>query len=178
MSGAEWGDAPSWVAAALAGGAAFITLKARGDSKKSAEATVRAADAAEASLREARRSADGAIRSAAAAEDAVVLQREDAVARRAAEAEARRPRVVLDLKFHRGSTWHLINVGTAPAVNVRLLTPVAVREPEFPDGLTLAEGAVHPFMLIEAMTTAIPAHLEFTWDGLDEPVRLRVPPKP
>ncbi|WP_327263949.1 hypothetical protein OG444_22875 [Streptomyces sp. NBC_01232] len=178
MSGTEWGDVASWAAFALAGGAFVVSLKARGDSRRSAAATVRAADAAEASVTEARKSADGAVRSASAAEEALALQRDDASARRAAEEEARRPRVVLDLQHHRGNTWHLINIGTAPALNVRLLTAFDFRPPEFPEGLSLGLGAVHPFVLFGSISSLIPAHLEFTWDGLDDPVRLRVPPKP
>ncbi|KJY18390.1 hypothetical protein VR43_25205 [Streptomyces sp. NRRL S-104] len=177
MSGTEWGDVASWFAFALAGGAFVVSLKARGDSKTSAGATVRAADAAEGSLMEARRSADGAVRSAAAAEDALMLQREEASARRAAEEEARRPRVELVLLFHQGSTWHLVNQGSAPARNVRLLTTFEFRPPEMAPNLILDPGAVQPLRMQSALGASMPTVLEFTWEGQDEPVRLRVPPK-
>ncbi|MFD4245091.1 hypothetical protein ACFWP3_26410 [Streptomyces sp. NPDC058525] len=178
MSGPEWGDVASWAAFALAGGAALISLKARGDSKRSAAATVRAADAAEASLAEARKSADGAVRSASAAEEALALQRDEAASRRAAEEDVRRPRVALAIVFHQGHTWHLINEGTAPARNLRLLTAFDFQAPDVPPNLILDPGDVQPLRMLAGLVGSLPTVLEFTWEGQDQPVRLRVPPKP
>ncbi|TFE49007.1 hypothetical protein E3E14_16715 [Streptomyces sp. ICN441] len=177
MSGTEWGDVASWAAFALAGGAFVVSLKARGDSKKSADATVRAASAAEESVAEARRSADASIRSAAAAESSLELQQQDAEERRRAQEEAQRPRVDLRLMFHEGSTWHLVNDGTAPARNLQLRTQFEFRPPEMPANLILDPGAVQPLRMIGTLGAPRPAVLEFTWEGQDDPVRLRVPPK-
>ncbi|GAA3272709.1 hypothetical protein GCM10010493_58130 [Streptomyces lavendulae subsp. grasserius] len=136
------------------------------------------AAAAAQSVEEARRSADASIRSAAAAEGSLALQQQDADARRLADEEARRPRVVLALHFHRGSTWHLVNEGTAVATNVRLLTRFEGRAPEMRPNLVLDPGSVQPLMMVGSLGAPVPPVLEFTWDGQDDPVRLRVPPKP
>ncbi|MER6315860.1 hypothetical protein ABT237_19065 [Streptomyces sp. NPDC001581] len=178
MSGAEWGDVASWGALALASGALAVSYKARGDSKKSANATVGAAAAAEQSVAEARRSADASIRSAAAAESSLEPQRQDAEARRLAEEASTRPRVELVLLFHEGSTWHLINQGTAPARNLQLRTAFEFRRPDMPANLILDPGAVQPLRMIAGLGSSVPAVLDFTWEGQDEPLRLRVPPKP
>ncbi|MCB5166040.1 hypothetical protein LG634_14490 [Streptomyces bambusae] len=177
MSGVELGDAPSWIALALAAGAFVVSLKARGDSKRSASATVASSESAKEAVAEARKSADAAVRSASAAEQALALQHEEAEARRAAEEEARRPRVELGLLFHRGSLYHLVNQGSAPAVNLRLLTAIELRPPDLPASFTLEPGAVRGMMLVGSMTAPVPDYLEFVWDGQEEPVRLRVPPK-
>ncbi|MEF2529157.1 MULTISPECIES: hypothetical protein [Streptomyces] len=176
MSGAEWGDVASWAAFALAGGAFVVSLKARGDSQRSAAATVRAANAAEASVTEARKSANGAVRSATAAEEALALQRDDAAARRASEEEARRPRPRLELHHHHRTLFHLVNVGTGAADDLRLLTSLSNAPQELADGIRLEAGAVHEIRLHTAFGRSMPPFLEFVWQGQDEPIRLRIPP--
>ncbi|AWZ05630.1 hypothetical protein DRB96_14395 [Streptomyces sp. ICC1] len=137
---------------------------------------MRAADAAEASLTEARKSADGAVRSAAAAEEALTLQHEEASARRTAEEEARRPRPRLELHHHHRTLFHLVNAGTGAADDLRLLTSLSNAPQELIDGMQLAAGAVYEIRLHTAFGTSMPAFLEFVWQGQDEPVRLRIPP--
>ncbi|MFH8717263.1 hypothetical protein [Streptomyces zaomyceticus] len=94
--------------------------------------------------------------------------------RQAAEVEAARPRASLALHWHNGQIFHLVNEGTAPADNLQLLTVSDDASPL--DPLTrLGAGEVAEFLIMTSMASGAPTVLEFTWDGQDEPVRLRVP---
>ncbi|MEE1814237.1 hypothetical protein PUR59_04275 [Streptomyces sp. SP18ES09] len=167
MADIDFGDAPAWVAAGLAGGAFVIAALARRDSKKSAQAAVEA-------VVEAKRASDAGVRSAVAAEGSLALQRQEAAARQAAEAEAARPRASLALHWQGGQVFQLVNEGTASAENLRLLTQSEDVEPMDPFSL-LDPGEVARFMIMTGLGSEAPASLEFTWDGQDRPVRLRVP---
>ncbi|MGW4850177.1 hypothetical protein ACWEPZ_02950 [Streptomyces sp. NPDC004288] len=168
MADIDFGDAPAWAAVVLAGGAFVISLLARRDSKKSAGAAVEA-------VTEARRASDAGVRSAVAAEESLALQRQEAAERQAAEAEAARPRVSLALYWHGGQVFHLVNEGTAAAENLLLVTESEDIVPMAP--LTrLDAGEVARFMIMTGLGSEAPGSLEFTWDGQDRPVRLRVPP--
>lgn len=140
----SWDAAPGWLALVVSVGAAWIALLARKDTKRSADAD----------------------------EAAVRLQQEDAAERR--QAALPRPRLVLE----RQSTnlYTLRNVGTGPASGVRILPeglPEVARD--LPVGLTLAPEAGHQFVLAGSIApNLLPTHLKVTWDGLAEPVTLRL----
>lgn len=151
----DWGDTPAWVACALSAGALIISLKARGDGKESARAAVRSADAAEATLAE---------------------QRREAEERRAAEAEAARPRPALAVEYSRGSAYRLCNYGTGPALKVTVLEeglPPVVRNR--PIEVDLQPDEAHEFLMTGTMGGPVPPQIYVTWDGQDTPVPLRVP---
>ncbi|MFE5591470.1 hypothetical protein [Streptomyces sp. NPDC056549] len=167
MADIDFGDAPAWVAVVLAGGAFVISLLARRDSKKSAGAAVEA-------VTEARRASDAGVRSAVAAEESLALQRQEAAARQATEAEAARPRASLALHWQGGQIFHLVNEGTAPAENLQLLTVSDDAEPLEPF-TRLGVGEVAEFLIMTSLASGAPTALEFAWDGQEDPVRLRVP---
>lgn len=153
----DLGDIPAWVACALAAGAFIVSLKARGDGKESARAAVRSANAAEAALRE---------------------QRREAEERRAAEAEAARPRPNLVVEYSRGSMYRLCNYGTGPAANVKILErdlPPVVRN--LPVDVDLHPDEAHEFLMTGTMGGPVPPQIYVLWDGQDSPVPLRVPPR-
>ncbi len=166
----NWGDAPAWAAITVSLAAIVVSLKARGDGRRSA-------DAAEQSVQESRRSGDAAERSAAAAEEALADQRREAAERRAVEEEVNRPRAKLAIEHATKARWQLINRGTATAEDVRCLEEVPAMVRPWPDGLSLAPGELHDFMMAGSMQRAIPSVIRFLWDGQDEPVPLRVPPR-
>ncbi|MFF7870511.1 hypothetical protein ACFZCT_29130 [Streptomyces qaidamensis] len=156
----DWGDIPAWLAFALSGGALWVSIKARGDGKKNADAS---ATSAEASLR-----------SAVAAEEALALQRQEAEARRAAEEEAARPRVALRIEWVKGSKYRIVNSGDAVAANIRCLNANA-----FSRGLTepisLERHTAHEFIMSGSMQEPKPPYLRLVWDGQEEPVHLLMP---
>ncbi|MFE1329734.1 hypothetical protein [Streptomyces microflavus] len=178
----DWGDAPAWAAIVVSAVAIWVSVLARRDGKRSADAAEdsvteakRSADAAETSVAEARRSGDAAERSAVAAEESLADQRREAEERRAAEEEAMRPRVVLEIEHHFNSVWHLVNNGTAPAENITCpdLPRAVVRGWEEP--VSLPPGEVHEFMISAAMGRPAPTVLRLVWNGQEEPVPVRVP---
>jgi hypothetical protein len=148
------GDIPAWLALLLSGGAFWVSIKARGDSKTSAQASVR---------------------SAVAAEGALALQRQEAEARRLAEEEAARPRVGLRLAHVEKDAYRLCHDGTAPARNI------VFEGEEMPYVFTLrgtGEVSLEAGEAIEfLMAGGVPPQLFVRWDGRDEVVPVRVPPK-
>jgi hypothetical protein len=156
----EWGDWPSWAAFVVSVGALWVSLKARGDGKRSADAS--------------QTSAEASVRSAVAAEDALALQRQEAEQRRAAEEEAARPRVVLRIERLSKQRFRMVNAGDAPAAGVTVLDP-----PRSSNGLAepfeLGPHSAHPFGMLGYAGAPIPNALRVTWDGQPEPVSLLVP---
>ncbi|MDT0387853.1 hypothetical protein [Streptomyces dubilierae] len=156
----DWGDIPAWLAFALSGGALWVSIKARGDGRKSADASATSAEAS--------------VRSAAAAEEALALQRQEAEARRAAEEEAARPRVDLRIEWVKGSKYRIVNYGDAAAANIRCLNTNG-----FSRGLTepisLGRHTAHEFIMSGSMQEPKPPYLRLVWDGQEEPVHLLMP---
>ncbi|MFG2933666.1 hypothetical protein [Streptomyces achromogenes] len=153
----ELGDIPARVACAFSAAALVISMKARGDGRKSAEAAVRSADAAEAALTE---------------------QRREAEERRQAEIEAARPRPDLVVEHTGEHRYRLCNYGTGPASKVTVLEqdlPPFVRE--LPVDIDLAPGEAHEFFMRATMGGPVPPQIYVTWDGQESPVPLRVPPR-
>lgn len=145
-----WGDVPAWVALVVAGGAAWIAYLARKDSKESARASVRSADAAESSL---------------------ALQREDAEVRR----DSARPRVELTLEYDGGHAWLLTNVGDAQAEDVTVdTTGLEGVLSDAPSGVQLIPNASHKLYISPTFDTADPTHLLVTWAGQETPVALPI----
>lgn len=173
----DWGDAPAWAAFALSSGALWISFKARGDGKRSADAAEASVVEAQESRAEARRSGDAAERSAIAAEETLADQRREAEARRAAEAEANRPRADLVIEHSHKAKWLLINRGTGTAANVRLSNDVPALIGVWPDPLELPPGEAHDFMMAGAMGAPIPSVIRVVWEGQADPVPLLVPPR-
>ncbi|MCX5239773.1 hypothetical protein OG824_31690 [Streptomyces prunicolor] len=157
----NWGDVPAWAAFVLSGVAVWVSVKARGDGKKSADASATSAQAS--------------VRSAVAAEGALALQRQEFNERRAAEAEASRPRVDLRIEYVGGDRYRVVNHGEAPAENVRFVQP-----PEQAHGLnevlSLARNEGHDFYVLGSAGLDIPTSLKAVWDGQTEAVTLRMPP--
>ncbi|MEU0978484.1 hypothetical protein ABZ488_04635 [Streptomyces griseus] len=163
----EWGDAPAWAAFVLAAIALVFSIKAQRDGRRSA-------NAAEESVKEAKLSRIAAERSTAVAEATLADQRREADERRAAEEEASRPRVELRIEYSSGNLFHLVNDGRLRAENIRL----ANEEPTvggWEEGLSLGENETFTFFISGGIAYNIPAMLRFTWDGLPEPVAVRVP---
>ncbi|PVC65433.1 hypothetical protein DBP18_32215 [Streptomyces sp. CS081A] len=157
--------------------AAFIvSLRSVKHSKRAADAAEGSATAAEQSVVETRRSSDAAERSATAAEETLADQRREAAERRRQEEETHRPRVKLRIEHRNRAVWELINYGTARAENVRCLDAPGARD-EWPVGLSVAAGDVYPFMMAGSMQDPVPSVLRVVWEGHDEPVLLRVPPR-
>ncbi|MER5677382.1 hypothetical protein ABT081_10635 [Streptomyces sp. NPDC002238] len=168
----DLGDAAGWAAFAISGGALFVAVKAQRDGRRSA-------NAAEASVEEARLSRVASERSATVAEETLADQRREAAERRAAEEEANRPRAALSIEHSRKAVWQLINSGTATARNIRLeeRPSALVRGWEEGDDVTLDPGEVHEFMMSGSMQSPMPPVLRLVWEGQDDPVPLRVPPR-
>ncbi|MER7816952.1 hypothetical protein [Streptomyces sp. NPDC096153] len=180
----DMGDMPAWAALVVSVGAVAVSLKARGDGSRAADAAEksvteakRSADASEQAVTEARRSSDAAERSAAVAEETLADQRREAAERRAAEAETNRPRAVLKIEHANKAKWHLMNHGTAAAENIVCVDEVDALIGDWPTGLSLPPGEIHDFMMAGSMQASIPSVLRVKWDGQDEPVPLRVPPR-
>ncbi|MFI1361274.1 hypothetical protein ACH4TV_48135 [Streptomyces sp. NPDC020898] len=172
----DMGDVPGWVGAGLGLAAFAVSLVSVKHSRRSAEASATSADAAQASVVEARRSSDAAERSAHVAEATLADQRREAAERRAAEEEANRPRAALRIEHRNKAVWELVNSGTADAVNVRCVDGADAMD-EWPSGLTVEAGNVYRFMMAGSMEAPIPSVIRVVWDGQDDPVRLRVPPR-
>ncbi|MGW0121843.1 hypothetical protein [Streptomyces sp. NPDC003327] len=169
-------DAPGWVGAGLGLAAFVVSLRSVKHSKRAADAAEGSATAAEQSVVETRRSSDAAERSATAAEETPADQRREAAQRRRQEDEANRPRAEFRIEHRDKAVWELINHGTAAAENVRCLDAPGARD-EWPPGLSTAAGDVYPFMMAGSMQEPIPSVLRVVWEGQDEPVLLRVPPR-
>ncbi|MFJ6862453.1 hypothetical protein [Streptomyces werraensis] len=152
----NWGDAPAWAAFVVSVGALGVSIKARSDGK---------------------RSADAAEKSAAVAEDALTHQRQMDAERRAAEDEANRPRAMLSCEHAHKAKWQLINHGTAIATNVRVTEAVGAMHRPWPENLTLAPGEVYDFLMAGSMQEPLPSVIRVVWDGQEDPVPLRVPPR-
>ncbi|MEU4034458.1 hypothetical protein [Streptomyces collinus] len=179
----DMGDVPAWAALVVSVAAVAVSLKARGDGRRSADAAEksvteakRSAAASEQAVVEARRSSDAAERSAAVAEETLADQRHEAAERRAAEAEANRPRAALKIEHANKAKWHLVNYGAAAAENIICVDEVEAVIGKWPTGLSLHPGEIHDFMMVGSMQASIPAVLRVKWDGQGEPVPLRVPP--
>lgn len=155
----DWGDVPAWVAISASGGAIWISLKARGDGKRSADASERSADSAAESVRVAR--------------DSLALQQELADEGRA----ARVPAVRLVVEHVRGSRYRLRNAGDAVAEDVHILSP-GDRPYVFEwthDGTMLAPDESRELRMAAGSGRPIPHQLSVMWGG-QEPVPVAVPP--
>lgn len=150
----DWGDIAGWAAFVVSAGALAVSLKARGDGK---------------------RSADAAERSVAVAEAALAHQRQQDAARAAEEEERGRPRANLRIEHARKAKWQLINDGTATATNVKLAEAVPALHGPWPDTLDLAPGEVHEFLIAASMQVPFPPVIRLVWDGQEQPMPLRVP---
>ncbi|MGP4090747.1 hypothetical protein [Streptomyces sp. KR55] len=165
----DWGDVPSAVAALVAVVAAVFSGIALKHSRQSANAARQSADSSE-------RAAAAAERSAAADEAALAEMQNEAAERRAAEAEAARPRP--DLRVERTSKvqYLLRNRGTGPAVN---LTVVRAGEPgqcrNLPEGVTLQPGESHEFQILTAMGLDPVTAIYVKWDGQTDAIAVPVP---
>ncbi|MFJ2477099.1 hypothetical protein ACIOWI_29695 [Streptomyces sp. NPDC087659] len=164
----DMGDAPGWVALAFAAAALYVSWKARRDGRRSADASERSAKAAEDSVAESRRSAD-------AAEAALADQRHEAERRRLAEEEAARPRAHLVLGHVTKDLFRLQNDGTGAALGIRFDDtdlPYVFKLRGTGD-VSLNAGEAIDFL----MAGDLPPQVFARWDGQDEWVPLRVPPK-
>ncbi|MFJ2292128.1 hypothetical protein ACIOG7_10505 [Streptomyces sp. NPDC087894] len=179
----DWGDAPAWAAIVVSLVAIWVSYLARRDGKRSAnaaEASVteakRSADAAETSVGEARRSGDAAERSAVAAEETLADQRREADERRAAEEEANRPRAQLRIEHRDEALFEIVNVGTGPAANVRCQdVPEDVNN--LPEVFSLEPGESQKFWVFGGWADEHVSLLKMVWDGQEDVVRVRVPPR-
>ncbi|MEU6848461.1 hypothetical protein ABZ901_00740 [Actinacidiphila alni] len=111
-------------------------------------------------------------RAADAAVEAVAIQRREAEERR----QASLPRPGFTLERRGSNAFVLRNSGSGSAAGVRLVPsslPAVVRQA--PDGVALAPGAGHQFVMAGSMGSGMPTHLLVTWDGLAEPVSVAVP---
>src|SRR5881392_2035264 len=164
----SWGDAPAWVALVLSAVAVWVSCRARGDGRRSA-------DAAEESARQAVRSADAALRSAAAEEATLAEQRRAAEEQRQAAEEAARPRVQLVIQRVGGNEYRVRNIGGAVAAGVTF-----ERVDNFgalvPGPFDLPPGGSKGFVLFSMDELPLPGELRVTWAGQDTPVPLQVPP--
>ncbi|MFE1230294.1 hypothetical protein [Streptomyces sp. NPDC058745] len=152
----DWGDAPAWGALLLSAVAFIVSLKARGDGK-------RAADAAEQSATDGRRSADAAVRGVEIANTSLQLQLDSV-----------RPRVELQIKRAGSGVYQVENVGRAPATGLALHADDEqdVHWDE-PLGETLLPGDLR---LLSFQAAGSPLRrLRFTWEGQAEPVVVPVP---
>lgn len=168
----DTGDIPGWIALAFAAGALYVSWKARRDGRRSADASERSAKAAEDSVAESRRSAD-------AAEAALADQREEAERRRLAEEEAARPRAHLTLDHVNKDLYRLQNDGTAPALHIQFQEedlPAVFRLRGAEDVSLEADEAVD-FLMAGSMGLPMPPQLFARWEGQEEWVTLRIPPK-
>lgn len=148
----NWGDVPAWGALAVSGIAIWISIKARGDGRVSA---------------------DAALRSAVAAEETLAAQQR-------AEAEAAMPRVHLVVSHIDKDLYRLQNDGTATASNIVFdqddLPPVFRLRGT--GEVTLNAGEAIDFLMAGSMGSAVPPQLFARWDGQDPAVPVRVPRKP
>ncbi|MFK0025669.1 hypothetical protein [Streptomyces sp. NPDC090798] len=157
----NWGDAPAWAAFALSAAALFVSIKARQDGKRSADASGKSADAA--------------VRSADAAEATLADQRRAAQEDRWARLEAERPRADVVVEYVSGDTWALRNKGSAPARAVTVGERDWPPGTERPAGWELACGEAKAFMMAGDMVHPVPTQLWLTWSGQEEPVAHAVP---
>ncbi|MFI1185717.1 hypothetical protein [Streptomyces californicus] len=131
-------------------------------SKRAADAAEGSATAAEQSVVETRRSSDAAERSATAAEETPADQRHEV---------AQRPRAEFRIEHRDKAIWELINYGTAAAENVRCSRRsgrMAARPLHRGGGrVSVHDGRVRTHSSV----------LRVVWEGQDEPVLLRVPPR-
>jgi pyruvate/2-oxoglutarate dehydrogenase complex dihydrolipoamide acyltransferase (E2) component len=168
----DWGDAPAWAAIVVSVGAVIVSLKARGDGN-------RAATAAENSVTESKRSADAAEVSARVAEETLADQRREAAERRAAEAAAAVPRAHLKVRHVSKDLYRLENDGTGPALDITFeqddLPPV-FRLRNTGEVSLQADEAID-FLMAGTWGAPVPPQLFARWQGQDELVPLRVPPK-
>ncbi|GGU13092.1 hypothetical protein [Streptomyces violascens] len=159
----EWGDVPAWAALVLSVGAFIVSLKARGDGRRSADA---AATAAEAS-----------VRSADAAEAALAHEQSQAQERRLAEAEAARPKVELAIHHLYGTKYRIVNDGQASAnavmVSDRDLPTTQNLSPGVPSSLAAGEG--RDFTMAGGWGRPVPPQLFVRWQDQDDWIPLRVP---
>jgi hypothetical protein len=127
-----------------------VALLARADSKRSADASDRAAAAAEGELALARQEAEE--------------RRQDAL-----------PKPELSLRHVSGQAWVLENNGTATAEGVTVdLAGTGSAIIDAPAGVTLAPGAGHKLFIAPGMADPDPTHLLVTWTGQNDPVSLPV----
>jgi hypothetical protein len=158
----NWGDVPAWAAFVLSGAAVWISIKARGDGQRSADASVTAAQAS--------------VRSAIAAEESLAAQLRAEQEARDAAAEAARPRVEWDLERTSLTVFHLRNVGTAVAQGVTI--PSAGQPGQgrhLPDGETLGPNEASRFEIMTSLGASTPSVIYVKWDEQPDPVAVRVP---
>lgn len=111
------------------------------------------------------------------AEETLADQRREAAERRAAEEEANRPRALLRIEHANKAKWQLVNHGTGPAQNVECVDDVEAMHRNWPSGLSLLPGEVYDFMMAGSMQAPIPSVIRVRWEGQNDPVPLRVPPR-
>ncbi|MFJ4917628.1 hypothetical protein [Streptomyces sp. NPDC088726] len=163
-----WGDVGAWVAVVLALAALVVSIRAQRDGRKSADAAV-------ASVEEARLSRLASERSAKVAEQTLLDQRQEAAERRIAEAEANRPRPAFTITRSRNNEFYLRNSGTGPAAGVTVLDRGFPDIGERPENQTLAPDEAVDFRMLATAGSSIPSTLYVVWDGQEEGVPVAVP---
>ncbi|MFS0697784.1 hypothetical protein [Streptomyces nitrosporeus] len=164
----EWGDAPAWAAFGLAAIALWISIRAQKDGRRSANAAV-------ASVEEARLSRVASEKSAVVAEETLADQRREAAERRAAEEEASRPRPAFTIERRNRSNFYLRNTGTGRATGVAISNRGAPYVMERIAGVDLAPAEAVEFSMLGSAGQPIPGTLYVTWDGQGEEVPVAVP---
>ncbi|MFE4647718.1 hypothetical protein [Streptomyces sp. NPDC056707] len=163
-----WASIGAVLAIVFAGAALIVSIRAAKDGRRSADATVLAAE-------EARLSREAAERSVRVAEQSLLDQRQEAAERRAAEVEANRPRPFFVIERSSRQAFYLRNTGTGRATGVTLS---AREEPFIFNGVAdgdLAPNDAVPFQMVGASGRPIPGTLYLTWDGQIEEVAVAVP---
>ncbi|RMB83703.1 hypothetical protein CTZ28_22620 [Streptomyces shenzhenensis] len=148
--------------------ALWISIRAQRDGRRSA-------NAAEASVEEARLSRMASERSATVAEETLADQRQEVATRRAEEEEASRPRPDFRIERSGRQAFRLRNTGTGPATGITVSDRGRPYMMDNIVNLTLQAGDAKPFTMLGAAGHPIPSTLWLTWDGQSEEVPVAVP---
>lgn len=144
----EWGDAPAWVASAVAVIAAGIAAWQAREARKARQSSETAAT-----------------RSNEIAQRALELQE---AAARAAEP----PKVAWQIEHVRNLLFHLRNIGTDRATGVwvedRRADGKLTRK--FPEGAEIGANQTHDLLLLEVGEYPMPGEVWVRWDGVSEAV--------
>jgi hypothetical protein len=157
----DWGDVPGWAAFVLAAAAFVLALftyfMSRKYSRITAEAAVRAADAAEQANRLAEQRSQPTV-------DHVGDDTDPPDVRWRLERPGNKQRFVLR------------NVGTDVATRVHIdPESLEVAHRFLPDAATVAPGASHEFLLIGAWQAPLPNEIWLSWDGSGGPQAVAIP---
>lgn len=145
----SWGDAPGWAALVVAIGALWVSLLARRDSRRSADAD----------------------------EAAVALQRAEAEERR--QAALPKPEFRIERQGANAFLLRNVGTGPAPGVQILTDgLPRLTRHLPIPDGTTLVPEAAYSFVMAGSWGRGLPTHVMVTWFGLPEPVAVALPEYP